>query len=308
MTTAAVITTYDEFKRLVGKFVEGSINFLLVEANPGLGKSWLAQTILDGGGLFLDNASLSPVGLFAALHAHKDKPVVLSDVDEILRSPEGRRLLAALTDTRELKVVEWAKQNRLLDAAGCPKAFETRSNVLLISNDIEGLRRRIPAILSRATYRRFAPGKQEVREAAALWFDDPEVFRLWSLALPFIESPDLRALKKARELRTAGEAWEVEILKDADLDRLGSEILRRLPVGQRPYGYRARLLRELRAAGLRPPAKTFYRRIERLEKATAWLTPMVLRGAEIDKVTISPVPADGSECQIVAQQPLLRAL
>lgn len=308
MTTAAVITTYAEFQRLVRKFVEGSINFLLIEASPGLGKSWLAQTILDGGGLFLDNASLSPVGLFAALHAHKDKPVVLSDVDEILRSPEGRRLLAALTETREVKTVEWAKQNRLLDAAGCPRAFETRSNVLLISNDIEGLRRRIPAILSRATYRRFAPGKQEVREAAASWFDDAEVFRLWSLALPFIEAPDLRTLKKARELRAAGEAWEVEILKDADLDRLGSEIIRRLPIGERPYGYRAQILRDLRAAGLRPPTKTFYRRVERLEKATAWVTPIELGGARIDNVTNLPVGADESDCQIVAPQPVLRAV
>ena len=308
MTTAAVITTYDEFKRLVGKFVEGSINFLLIEANPGIGKSWLAQTILDGGGLMLDNASVSPVGLFAALHAHKDKPVVLSDVDEILRSPEGRRLLAALTETREEKVIEWAKQNRALDAAGCPKDFKTRSNVLLISNDIEGLRRRIPALLSRATYRRFSPGKQEVRAAAAQWFDDPEVFRLWSLALPFIEAPDLRTLKKARELRAAGEAWEVEILKDADLDRLGSEILKRLPIGDRAYGYRAAILRDLRAAGIRPPSKSFYRRVDRLEKATAWVTPIVLGGAGTDNVTISPEAADGQECQIVAAQPLLRAL
>lgn len=138
--------------------------------------------------------------------------------------------------------------------------------------------------------------------------DDPEVFRLWSLALPFIASPDVRTLKKARELRAAGEAWEVEILKDADLDRLGSEILRRLPIGDRPYGYRAAILRDLRAAGMRPPSKTYYRRVERIEKATAWVTPLVLRGAEIDKVTNSPVPADGSECQFVAPQPLLRAL
>jgi hypothetical protein len=298
--TAATIETYDEFKRLVRKFVDGSINFLLVEANPGIGKSWLAQAILDGDGLMLDNAALSAVGLFMALHQHKDRPIVLSDVDEILRSSEGRRILAALTETREEKVIDWAKQNRALDAAGCPNEFRTRSNVLLISNDIEGLRRRIPAILSRATYRRFEPGKQEVRAAAAQWFDDAEVFRLWSLALPFIESPDLRTLKKARELRSIGEDWQVEILKDADLDRLGCEILKHLTIGERPYGYRAAILRDLRAAGLRPPAKTFYRRIERIERATAWVTPMELKVAGIDKLTKLPEEAGASVCQIVA--------
>lgn len=308
MTTAAVITTYEEFRRLVGKFVEGSINFLLVEAQPGLGKSWLAQAILDGDGLMLDNAALSPVGLYMALHQHRDRPIVLSDVDELLRSPEGRRILAALTETRDEKVIDWRKQNRVLEVAGCPNEFRTRSNLLLISNDIEGLRRRIPAILSRATYRRFAPAKQEVREAAASWFDDPEVFHLWSLALPFIESPDLRTLKKARELRSIGEAWEVEILKDADLDRLGCEIVKRLPIGERPYGYRAALLRDLRAAGLRPPSKTFYRRLARLEKATAWVTPMSLKAAEGDNLTNLPETAGSSDCQIVAAQPVLRAL
>ncbi len=252
----------------------------------------------------LDNASLSAVGLFAALHSHRDKPVVLSDVDEILRSPEGRRLLAALTETREEKVIEWAKQNRALDAAGCPKDFRTKSNLLLISNDIEGLRRRIPALLSRATYRRFEPGKNEVRAAAAAWFDDPSVFDLWSLALPFIAQPDLRTLLKARELRSAGEDWQVEILKDADLDRLGCEILKRLPIGERPYGYRAAILRDLRAIGMRPPSKTFYRRIERIEKATAWVRPMQLGGTEGGNVTNS-TETGTADCQIVGSPPRL---
>ena len=153
--TAATIETYDEFKRLITRFASGGINFLLVESPPGRGKSVLTEAIVDGDGLILDNAALSAVGLYMALHDNRDKPVVLADVDELLRSPEGRRIVAAITETRECKKIAWEKQNKGLENAGYPRSFETRSNVLLISNDVEGLKRRIPAILSRATYRRF---------------------------------------------------------------------------------------------------------------------------------------------------------
>lgn len=295
-----LITKYDEFRRLVRKFTEGEFNFLLIEAPPGQGKSVIAETLVANTGVILDNAAASAIGLFMELQDHVDQPIVLSDVDELLKG-QGKRILAALTETKEVKTIQWLKQNAALEKAGYERSFQTRSRLLMISNDIETLAKRIPAILSRAMYRRFVPDRQDMRVEAACWVGDQEIFDLWSLSLPFGGQPDFRTITKAKALKDAKEEWTIEILKETDLDALDTAILRSLSVRGRDYPNHADILRELLAAGVKVSSKTFYRRIKKILDATAWVIPMRVSAPESDKMT-NP---SARPCRIVADEPLL---
>lgn len=295
-----LITKYDEFRRLVSKFTEGDFNFLLIEAPPGQGKSMIAEALVAKTGVILDNAAASAIGLFMELQDHVDQPIVLSDVDELLKG-QGKRILAALTETKEVKTIQWLKQNAALEKAGYDRSFQTKSRLLMISNDIETLEKRIPALLSRAMYRKFVPDRQDMRVEAARWVGDQRVFDLWSLSLPFGGQPDFRTLTKAKALKEAKEEWTIEILKETDLDEIDRAILRALAVRGRDYPNHADILRELLATGVSVASKTFYRRIKKILDATAWVSPMRVAAPEDDKVTI---PAT-QPCRIVADEPLL---
>lgn len=295
-----LITKYDEFRRLVRKFVDGEFNFLLVEAPPGQGKSVIAETLMGSAGVVLDNAAASAIGFYKELYDHIDAPVVLSDVDELLKG-QGRRLLAALTDTKEVKKIQWLKQNAALEKEGYPRTFQTRSRLLMISNDIESIARRIPAILSRGTYRKFLPVPQEMRVEASSWIGDQQVFDLWSLTMPFTGQPDFRTIVRAKELKDAKEEWTVEILKETDFDAFDAAIVRSLAVRGRDYPNHADILREIIAAGVNVASKTFYRRVAKILDATAWVSPMRVAPPKDDKATIAPPAA----CRIVADEPIM---
>ena len=140
----------DKFSNTIRNMTTGVINnawHLLLMGDPGQGKT---QTVVDT--LNDSNAewtgikgTTSAIGLYKFFYEHKDHDVVvIDDSDAIYDSTEATEILKAAMDTKQQRVVTWAKQNQNLNAIGIPNQFVFNARVILITNKdleiVEGIR------------------------------------------------------------------------------------------------------------------------------------------------------------------------
>lgn len=90
-------------------------NVLIVSGDPGIGKSYRAEKILSAQSkvsYHMVNGSLSAVQLYNVMWNNNDSIIILDDVNSILQdSKDGASLLKACTESKQVRVLQWQKQN-----------------------------------------------------------------------------------------------------------------------------------------------------------------------------------------------------
>jgi hypothetical protein len=157
---AEVLTRYDDLERFVAVFGAGHLNAALILGLPGLQKSRLvADTLVDRAAIVRGQASA--YGLYATLFEHRDRDLVLDDLDGLFADPDAVRLLKCLLETGPVKELAW--RTRAAPRDGLPASFRTRTRVLLITNRWRTLNTRVAAVEDRCQVVSVEPRRPETR-------------------------------------------------------------------------------------------------------------------------------------------------
>ena len=206
------VRTYPELRDLLTAFGNGSYDLICVLGGPGLGKSEMVKRIMQQSvgpvGWGLITGKHTPLDLYQRLHRYRSVPVVLDDLDDVLRKPDNVMMLKSLCDTMPVKRVEWGSNHAAFNS-DLPKSFETISRVCLISNDWNALDRNIGALHDRGVVLLFQPSATEVHRelAGAGWFAEEEVFEFVGQHLYLVAEPSFRFYKTAAAHKRAGLDW-----------------------------------------------------------------------------------------------------
>jgi hypothetical protein len=207
------VTIYQEVEQFLSAFARGLLNLLIFIGNAGLQKSETANTLIDQEACWVDCSHITALALYIQLFLHRDRPVVLDDVDKLYANADAVRLLKALCQTRELKTVSWLSCNPLLAKLSVPLTFETTSHVLVIANAWKSLNENVAALEDRGHVILFEPDALEVHVRVAEWFEDQEVFDFLAEWLHLIKTPSMRFYTKTIELKNAGFDWKDYFLR-----------------------------------------------------------------------------------------------
>jgi hypothetical protein len=197
---AVRLTTFADLEPYVRAFGEGHLNLLMIFGPPGVGKSRSVRQAL-GSQVCWIGGQATPFGIYLQAYEHRNKPIVLDDVDGLYADRLGVRLLKALGQTERTKTLSWQTAAPTLARSGIPRQFTTTSRVALVGNDWKTLNADVAALEDRGHLLLFEPTPLEVHSQAASWFWDQEIF-------DFIA--DHLHLMAQHSLRTYGHAWELK--------------------------------------------------------------------------------------------------
>lgn len=215
---AIVVGTYSELDRYLRKFAEGALDLVLLLGPPGIGKTEAVRGVLgiepegSSRALYVEG-HMQPFGLYQGLWLHRNRPVVLDDLDRLYAKPDCVRLLKPLCNARRLKHVSWLS-NAVASVPNLPTEFTTESRVILIANEWRTLNANVRALEDRSIILWFAPSPREIHRQTAAWFDDPEVYAFVGAYLPHIPQLSMRYYDKGKRLKTAGFLdWKKSLLQ-----------------------------------------------------------------------------------------------
>jgi hypothetical protein len=206
---AEVIRDYETFQRFLLAFGNTPMSSLLIVGNPGLQKSRLVADVLGERARFIRGQSTA-YALYAELHAHRNKPIVLDDLDHLFADRTAIRLLKCLLETEPVKRLAWRSRAPLGD--GMETEFTTTSRVILITNAWETINKHVEAVEDRAHVLVFEPGALEVHLQVAGWFWDQEIFEFIGEHLGLIARPSMREYRLAWERKRSGLPWRDYLL------------------------------------------------------------------------------------------------
>jgi hypothetical protein len=177
----------------------------------GTGKSHAMRTAIDGHAAWIDG-NATAFGVYSAAFMHRDKPIVLDDVDALYRDSSGIRLLKQLCQSQPSRVLGWYSDPQYLERRGVPTTFTTSSPVAIIANRWSTVNEDVAALEDRGHMIVFDPTPTEIHRQAARWFHDQEVFDFVSEHLHLITNHSFRTYLLACELKKAQMDWRRTIL------------------------------------------------------------------------------------------------
>ena len=207
---AMILRSYRELDQFVGAFAEGLLNLLVLIGRPGVQKSQAVKAALGGRARWIDG-SVTAFGLYHELYRHRDRPVVIDDVDGLYADRAAVRLLKCLCQTEPRKRLGWHSA-----AAGplqaIPASFETTSRVAILANELRTLNVNVSAVLDRGHVVVFDPCAREVHLRTTGWFWDQEVFDFIGRSLHLADPLSMRDYALSWELKRAGMDWKSWLL------------------------------------------------------------------------------------------------
>ena len=207
------VRTYTELHAYLSAFSAGHLNLLILLGGPGLSKSRSVRRFAGKNACWIEG-NATAFGMYMALWKHKDKLVVVDDVDNLYSDRNAIRLLKCLCQTDPVKQIAWHSGSSRLEREGVPKAFETKSRVALIANDWKTLNGNVEAVQDRGHVILFEPRAEEVHNQVTKWFADQEILDWYERHLHLIHRPSMRHYVRAAELKKAGLNWMQAILSD----------------------------------------------------------------------------------------------
>src|SRR5262245_26016694 len=171
---AVVVRTYEGLDAEMDAFAHGERSLLIVVGPPGTAKSTAVRhrlrdaRVIEGGS--------TPYRLYIELYENRNHPIVLDDADKVFRDKNGVFLLKLLTQTEQVKTIQWNSQTPEIRADKLPSEFETTSRTLIVANSWPQDNPDIEAIESRGHLLYFAPSLHEMHRYAGSYFGDEEVY------------------------------------------------------------------------------------------------------------------------------------
>ena len=214
-----VVHTYKELCRIRNQFVVGykgfKIPFLIVIGDPGLSKSYQFEN--TPGACFINSAA-SAVGLYVAAYQNRNKPMVLDDVDGLLKDQTVVSLLKSLASDRDEKTVTWAKQSSALQKLEIPTQFTTTSRLCILCNEFPKVSKNVQAVLDRAKLVCFTPDVEENHEyVRTFWGKENrahmDVYNFFGENLYRITTPSIRLYNAALREKLLGNNFKEWLLK-----------------------------------------------------------------------------------------------
>jgi hypothetical protein len=202
------IDNYREFRDDVRRFAEGKYNALIVLGNTGLSKSETVKEMVQHYMIY-EGGNPSAFQFYCDLHKHIDDFVILDDVSsKFFKDHLTNSYLKQLTNTREVKSLRWPTST-LTEFSDPPNHFETRSRVVILTNEWESLNEHVRALEGRSYSIVFDPTPTEVHLEVGRrgWFKDQEVFDFVWEYRRFFTKPDMRVYVKIAEQKKAGAPW-----------------------------------------------------------------------------------------------------
>lgn len=204
------ISTYDELGKWAVAFASNTLDLVVLEGNPGIGKSSMVRQVM-GSTVHWIEGRISPVCLFDRLRDNVDLPIVLDDTDGLFRERESISLVKSLCQTEYIKRVTWAtRTNR-----GNSQSFETTSKVMLITNDTKSLIKNIGAIEDRGIVVHFRPSNIEIYQYARGILGenfDVEIYDYIGERIDDILQLSLRMFVISKKLKSLGMDWRSTLL------------------------------------------------------------------------------------------------
>lgn len=208
---AVRVSTYHEFRQYGRAFAAGNLNFLLVIGSGGVGKSTTFRNAAGTSAHWIEG-NATPFGIYQEAYQHRNRALVLDDVDALYRDRNGVRLLKALCQQEQERAVCWYSEASVLEQRNIPRRFTTRSQVAILANDWCGSNKDVTALEDRAHVVLFDPSPLEVHRDAANWFADQEIFSFIGQHLHLVKQHSLRLYRRAWELKQADLDWRKMIL------------------------------------------------------------------------------------------------
>jgi len=155
-----IVKTYEKLNTFIDRWVSGSIDLLLIESDPGLGKTYQIRQKLKKVRHLSVNSHITPLQTHRQLYEHKDELVWFDDITMLLYNKIQLSILKQLADTTPLKTLNYYTSS--LRLGDVPMKFMTGSKVLISCNRVEGSNTHIAAIKDRGFSIKFEPTQAEI--------------------------------------------------------------------------------------------------------------------------------------------------
>lgn len=155
-----IIKTYKELEQFYKMFAQQTCDLLIVMSKGGLGKTSMLKKVMKNTEFVYINTHSTPLQTYKTLFDKQDCPVVMDDMDAVLKNNIFVSMLKALADTKPIKELHYSTTSKLIGNA--PESFKTASNACLILNEFDVNNKALQPILDRGFYVEFLPGKKEI--------------------------------------------------------------------------------------------------------------------------------------------------
>ena len=200
---------------------EKGLKLLFLVGNPGNGKSECVKRRLDEARQrYIKASRLTAFQFYKQIFKHRNKAIILDDVEDALKRSDTARMLMALCETDEaarrvawfgseamLKIVKGKKKIRI------PQEFTTTSRVCVICNDWNILTSKFGALLDRGTVVFFDPEPAEIHRFVGEWYKDKSIYLFIGKHLDEIPQHSIRYYVHAKEQKRLGLDWKAVLLE-----------------------------------------------------------------------------------------------
>jgi len=157
-----IIKTYKELSFYLEMFKNDNADLLILEGAGGLSKSRLVEEVMKDKEYLKIASHVTPMKLYTLGFEHQNLPIVFDDCECLLQNDSNIALLKMFCDTDETKEINWFTTSGILDKAGIPEKYETRSKVIIICNRFNELTEKISALKDRGFLLEFRPHNTEI--------------------------------------------------------------------------------------------------------------------------------------------------
>lgn len=225
-----IVESYEKMQEFVQRWLDGSVRFLIIESDAGLGKTSTVQQMLkDNKALFI-GGHCTPLSHYKLLYRHQNcELIVLDDLTSLFLNRQNIGLLMQYCDSGELRTVSWQSTSKALE--DLPQSFHVSARICVLCNHVEAQDKYVHPILDRAFHLQFRPTKQELMQkmkqiTADYPFLEPTekeaVLNVIEQNIQHVKNISLRHLVKGfwlyNDFKTKGREWKPDFLKLLGID------------------------------------------------------------------------------------------